>query len=139
MEINLLLLGLLTILELVIFQEVDVNLISDIIKVQTCENSPTPNCDTAGPIIRFLQLCSIINILINVVNLAFVYVTRSRQRNNNSAPVSFLWLNILTLRDILTLWTIYKILFSSFLTCGLFLNGGVNLTSIILISSTGRF
>ena len=139
METSLLLLGLLTVLEVVIFQEVDVDLISDIIKVHACEDSEASDCDIGGPVVQFLQLCSFINILINLVNIAFIYVTRSRQRNKNPAPVSLYWLDISTLRDILTWWTISKILFSSLLTIDLLLSGGVNWISLILVSSTGKF
>ena len=143
METSLLLLCGLTVLEVVLFQEVHVNLIVDIIQLQSCGLSDKANCHIFGRIYEsqtgnFLQLCSVINIVINVMNLVFVYVTRSRQRHNNSVPVSVWCLNISTSGRLVTCWTVFKIVFNSVLVCGLLLTGGVTVTSVILISSLGK-
>merc|ERR1711874_817366 len=142
METSLLLLCGPTVLEVVLFQEVHVNLIVDIIQLQSCGLSDKANCHIVGRIYEsqtgnFLQLCSVINIVINVMNLVFVYVTRSRQRHNNSVPVSVWCLNISTSGRLVTCWTVFKIVFNSVLVCGLLLTGGVTVTSVILISSLG--
>ena len=141
MEMSLLLLCLITILEIVVFQQVYVNLIMDIIRLQNCAHTSDDNCDHVGArslTFLFLQCCSVINILINTVNLVFVYVTNSRRRNKNPSPLSIFGLKLSHLRWLVTCWTGYKIIFSSLLTSSLFLSGGVHFTSIILLFTLGN-
>ena len=141
MEMSLLLLCLITILEIVVFQQVYVNLIMDIIRLQNCAHTSDDNCDHVGArslTFLFLKCCSVINILINTVNLVFVYMTNSRRRNKNPSPLSIFGLKLSHLRWLVTCWTGYKIIFSSLLTSSLFLSGGVHFTSIILLFTLGN-
>ena len=48
MEMSLLLLCLITILEIVLFQQVYVNLIMDIVRLQNCAHTSDDNCDLVG-------------------------------------------------------------------------------------------
>ena len=141
MEVSLLLLCMVTILEIVVFQQVYVNLIMDIVRLQNCAETSDANCDHVGAKSRtflFLQTCSVINTFINTVNLVFVYVTNSRRRNKNPTPLSIFGLNLSHLRGLVKCWTVYKIIFSSLLTSSLLLTGGVNFTSVILVLSLGE-
>ena len=141
MEMSLLLLCVITILEIVVFQQVYVNLIMDIVRLQNCAQTEEDNCDHVGARSRtflFLQSCSVINTLINTLNLVFIYVTNSRRRNKNPAPLSVLGLHRSHLRWLVTCWTVYKIIFSSLLTSSLLLSGGINPTSVILLISLGN-
>ena len=141
METSLLLLCLITILEIVVFQQVYVNLIMDIVRLQNCAHTSDDNCDHVGAKSRtflFLQCCSVINTLINTVNLVFVYVTNSRRRNKNPSPLSIFGLKLSHWRWLVRCWTGYKIIFSSLLTSSLLLSSGVNLTSVILLISLGN-
>ena len=141
MEMSLLLLCVITILEIVVFQQVYVNLIMDIVRLQNCALTDDDNCDHVGGKSRtflFLQTCSVINTLINTVNLVFIYVTNSRRRNKNPTPLSLFGLQLSHLRWLVSCWTVYKIIFSSLLTSSLLLTGGVNYTSVILLISLGN-
>ena len=138
---SLLLLCVITILEIVVFQQVYVNLIMDIVRLQNCAQMANDNCDHIGDKTRtflFLQSCSVINILINTLNLGFIYVTNSRRRNKNPSPLSVFGLNLSHLRLLVTSWTVFKIIFSALLTSSLLLSGGVNFTSVLLFISLGN-
>ena len=134
MDINLFLLAGLTVTEVILFQQVFIYFLLDLIKLQKCQDS---GCDNAqepegSSVYHFLVLLSILNVFISLINLGFIYVTRRRWSHGHKDTVSLLCLTLPISRDIHQLWSIFKIIFSLILLLGL-ISSGVEWSSIILI------
>ena len=134
MDISLFLLAGLTVTEVILFQQVFIYFLLDLIKLQKCQDS---GCDNAqepegSSVYHFLVLLSILNVFISLINLGFIYVTRRRRSHGHKDTVSLLCLTLPISRDIHQLWSIFKIIFSLILLLGL-ISSGVEWSSIILI------
>ena len=134
MDISLVLLAGLTVTEVILFQQVFIYFLLDLIKLQKCQDS---GCDNAqepegSSVYHFLVLLSILNVFISLINLGFIYVTRRRRSHGHKDTVSLLCLTLPISRDIHQLWSIFKIIFSLILLLGL-ISSGVEWSSIILI------
>ena len=134
MDISLFLLAGLTVIEVILFQQVFIYFLLDLIKLQKCQDS---GCDNAqepegSSIYHFLVLLSILNVFISLINLCFIYVTRRRRSHGHKDTVSLLCLTPPISRDIHQLWSLFKIIFSLILLLGL-ISSGVEWNSIILI------
>ena len=134
MDISLFLLAGLTVIEVILFQQVFIYFLLDLIKLQKCQDS---GCDNAqepegSSIYHFLVLLSILNVFISLINLCFIYVTRRRRSHGHKDTVSLLCLTLPISRDIHQLWSLFKIIFSLILLLGL-ISSGVEWNSIILI------
>ena len=134
MDISLFLLAGLTVIEVILFQQVFIYFLLDLIKLQKCQDS---GCDNAqepegSSIYHFLVLLSILNVFISLIHLGFIYVTRRRRSHGHKDTVSLLCLTLPISRDIHQLWSLFKIIFSLILLLGL-ISSGVEWNSIILI------
>lgn len=134
MDISLFLLAGLTVTEVILFQQVFIYFLLDLIKLQKCQDS---GCDNAqepegSSVYHFLVLLSILNVFISLINLGFIYVTRRRRSHGHKDTVSLLCLTLPISRDIHQLWSLFKIIFSLILLLGL-ISSGVEWSSIILI------
>lgn len=134
MDISLFLLAGLTVTEVILFQQVFIYFLLDLIKLQKCQDS---GCDNAqepegSSVYHFLVLLSILNVFISLINLGFIYVTRRRWSHGHKDTVSLLCLTLPISRNIHQLWSIFKIIFSLILLLGL-ISSGVEWSSIILI------
>ena len=134
MDISLFLLAGLTVTEVILFQQVFIYFLLDLIKLQKCQDS---GCDNAqepegSSVYHFLVLLSILNVFISLINLSFIYVTRRRRSHGHKDTVSLLCLTLPISRDIHQLWSLFKIIFSLILLLGL-ISSGVEWSSIILI------
>ena len=134
MDISLVLLAGLTVTEVILFQQVFIYFLLDLIKLQKCQDS---GCDNAqepegSSVYHFLVLLSILNVFISLINLGFIYVTRRRWSHGHKDTVSLLCLTLPISRNIHQLWSIFKIIFSLILLLGL-ISSGVEWSSIILI------
>ena len=134
MDISLFLLAGLTVIEVILFQQVFIYFLLDLIKLQNCQDS---GCDNAqepegSSIYHFLVLLSILNVFISLIHLGFIYVTRRRRSHGHKDTVSLLCLTLPISRDIHQLWSLFKIIFSLILLLGL-ISSGVEWNSIILI------
>ena len=134
MDISLFLLAGLTVTEVILFQQVFIYFLLDLIKLQKCQDS---GCDNAqepegSSVYHFLVLLSILNVFISLINLSFIYVTRRRRSHGHKDTVSLLCLTLPISGDIHQLWSIFKIIFSLILLLGL-ISSGVEWSSIILI------
>ena len=134
MDISLFLLAGLTVIEVILFQQVFIYFLLDLIKLQKCQDS---GCDNAqepegSSIYHFLVLLSILNVSISLIHLGFIYVTRRRRSHGHKDTVSLLCLTLPISRDIHQLWSLFKIIFSLILLLGL-ISSGVEWNSIILI------
>ena len=134
MDISLFLLAGLTLIEIILFQQVFIYFLLDLIKLQKCQDS---GCDNAqepegSSIYHFLVLLSILNVFISLIHLGFIYVTRRRRSHGHKDTVSLLCLTLPISRDIHQLWSLFKIIFSLILLLGL-ISSGVEWNSIILI------
>ena len=134
MDISLVLLAGLTVTEVILFQQVFIYFLLDLIKLQKCQDS---GCDNAqepegSSVYHFLVLLSILNVFISLINLGFIYVTRRRRSHGHKDTVSLLCLTLPISRDIHQLWSLFKIIFSLILLLGL-ISSGVEWSSIILI------
>ena len=142
MDLSLLLLAGLTVIEVILFQQVFIYFLLDLIKLQKCQDS---GCDNAQEpeetsIYHFLVLLSVLNVFISLINLGFIYVTKRRQSHGHKDTVSLLCLTFTISRDIHKLWSLFKIIFSLILLLGL-ISSGVDWSSMILILfvSFGRY
>ena len=134
MDISLFLLAGVTVTEVILFQQVFIYFLLDLIKLQKCQDS---GCDNAqepegSSVYHFLVLLSILNVFISLINLGFIYVTRRRRSHGHKDTVSLLCLTLPISRDIHQLWSLFKIIFSLILLLGL-ISSGVEWSSIILI------
>ena len=125
MDISLVLLAGLTVTEVILFQQVFIYFLLDLIKLQKCQDS---GCDNAqepegSSVYNFLVLLSILNVFISLINLGFIYVTRRRRSHGHKDTVSLLCLTLPISRDIHQLWSIFKIIFSFILLLGLISSG----------------
>ena len=134
MDMSLLLLAGLTVIEVILFQQVYIYFLLDLIRLQKCQDS---GCDNArkpegASIYYFLVLLSILNVFISLINLGFVYVTRRRQSHGHKETVSLLCLTVTITRDIHKLWSLFKTIFSLILLLGL-ISSGVDWSSMMMI------
>ena len=134
MDISLVLLAGLTVTEVILFQQVFIYFLLDLIKLQKCQDS---GCDNAqepegSSVYHFLVLLSILNVFISLINLGFIYVTRRRWSHGHKDTVSLLCLTLPISRNIHQLWSIFKIIFSLILLLGL-ISSGVDWSSMLMI------
>ena len=134
MDTSLLLLASLTVIDVILFQQVFVYFLQDLIKLQKCQDS---GCDKAqGPETtlshRFLVLLSVLNVLISLINLGFIYITRRRQGHGHKDNISLLCVTLPVIRDVHRIWSIFKIIFAFILLLGL-ISSGVDWSSLIVI------
>ena len=113
MDCSLVLLVILTILEIILFQQVYVYLILDTILLEKCKRSV---CDLENDgktgTYYFLVICSVVNLLISCTNLVFIYIVRSRQINKRKEQFSVFCLNVSVIKEIVMCWSLFKITFS---------------------------
>jgi len=136
MDWSLFLLWFLTILDILQFHEVYVNLLQDINIFQIYQN----NSDVQDPDISanaFLVFCSSVNFFISLTYLAFVYVIRSRQKHYKPTQFSAACLNFSKLKEIYFVWSIFKILFSIILLVSFLVNRNSVIPVFIFFSSAG--
>ena len=132
---SLFLLAGLTVIEVILFQQVFIYFLLDLIRLQKCQDS---GCDNARKpegtfIYHFLVLLSILNVFISLINLGFIYVTRRRQSHGHKETVSLLCLTVTITRDIHKLWSFFKIIFLLILLLGLISSVGVDWSSMLMI------
>ena len=113
MDCSLILLVILTILEIILFQQVYVYLILDTILLEKCKKGV---CDLENDgktgTYYFLVICSVVNLLISCTNLVFIYIVRSRQINKRKEQFSVFCLNVSVIKEIVMCWSLFKITFS---------------------------
>ena len=129
----------LSILEIIIFQQVFVNLLLDLQTLKLCQqNSST--CDISNHVkssaYYILTLLSVINILLHITNLCFIYVVRSRLKNGRNSSFKIYFLDLPLLSDIVLGWSIFKIFFTLLLLLRLL---NQEESSLTLVTSTGIY
>jgi len=114
MDGSLLLLWVLTILEIIQFHQIYVNLLQEIHVFQIFQNNNNVEEKniTAN---NFLVFCSSVNFFISLAYLAFVYVIQRRIKHNKPSQMSVGCLNFSKLKEIHFVWSTFKIIFSTIL------------------------
>ena len=135
MDWSLLLLCVLTILEIIQFHQIYVNLLQEIHVFQIFQNSNNVEEKNISAN-NFLVFCSSVNFFISLAYLAFVYVIQRRKKHNKPSQLSVGCLNFSKLKEIHFVWSTFKILFSTILFVSfLFSRNKVVPISIFLFSS----
>jgi len=136
MDWSLLLLCVLTILEIIQFHQIYVNLLQEIHVFQIFQN----NNDVEEKNIsanNFLVFCSSVNFFISLAYLAFVYVILRRMKHNKPSQLSVGCLNFSKLKEIHFVWSTFKIIFSTTLLVSFLVNRNKVVPISIFLFSSG--
>ena len=137
MDWSLLLLCVLTILEIIQFHQIYVNLLQEIHVFQIFQN----NNDVEEKNIsanNFLVFCSSVNFFISLAYLAFVYVIQRRKKHNKPSQLSVGCLNFSKLKEIHFVWSTFKIIFSTTLFVSFLVNRNKVVPISIFLFSSGK-
>ena len=115
MEISLLICALLTLLDIIVFQQVYVSLVVDLDTLYQCEHNSAA-CDINNPekssTHYFLVICSVFNVVIKLTQLTFIYINRSRLKNGRHEEFVICGISLAVIRDIVSIWTIFLLIYS---------------------------
>ena len=115
MEISLLICVLLTLLDILVFQQVYVNLVLDLDMLYQCQHNSAA-CDITNPgnssTYYFLVMCSVFNVFIKLTHITFIYINRSRIKNGRHEELMMFGINFAIIRDIVRVWKIFLLIYS---------------------------
>merc|ERR1712198_167065 len=136
MDWSLLLLCVLTILEIIQFHQIYVNLLQEIHVFQIFQNNnDVEEKNTSAN--NFLVFCSSVNFFISLAYLAFVYVIQRRKKHNKPYQLSVGSLNFSKLKEIHFVWSSFKIIFSTILLVSFLVNRNKVVPISIFLFSSG--
>ena len=94
-DLSLALLAALTVLDILLFQQVYLHLLLDLEQLQRCQQgdcaaAAVKEPDKPSAIRHFLAACALVNLLLQLTNFVFVYVERRRRGHGHTGKTNFI-------------------------------------------------